>query len=111
MSHFEDASVALGELALAPPAPPVLLSDPAAADRMMFMAFPAGWFGDWHPAPRRQFFFQLSGELEVEVGDGELRRFAAGSVVLVEDLAGRGHTTRVVGDAEVRAAVVQLPAG
>lgn len=50
-----------------------------------------------HVAPRRQFVVLLEGELEVEVSDGEVRRFGAGGVLLVEDTAGRGHVTRALG--------------
>jgi quercetin dioxygenase-like cupin family protein len=59
---------------------------------------PSGWFGDWHPAPRKQYMFCLSGELEVEVSDGEIRRFNPGSVILLEDTSGKGHVSRVVGE-------------
>jgi quercetin dioxygenase-like cupin family protein len=52
-----------------------------------------------HASPRRQFIVQLAGEVEIEVSDGEARRFGPGSVMLVEDVAGKGHTTRRVGDA------------
>jgi quercetin dioxygenase-like cupin family protein len=70
--------------------------------------FPSGWFGDWHPTPRKQFFFGLSGEYEVKVSDGESRVFGPGSVVLVEDVAGKGHVTRAVGSEGVLTAIVQL---
>ena len=43
---------------------------------------------DWHPAPARQFVLLLKGELEVEAGDGERRRFNEGSIVFVEDTKG-----------------------
>jgi hypothetical protein len=52
----------------------------------------------------------MSGELEVEVSDGEIRRFSAGSLVLLEDTTGKGHLTRVVGSTGVDAVFVQLPA-
>ena len=32
------------------------------------------------------------------LGDGSLHRFGPGHVTLAEDLTGRGHTTRVVGN-------------
>lgn len=51
---------------------------------------------DWHPAPHRQFIITLEGEVEIEVGDGERRRFGPGSVLLVEDTSGRGHRSRTV---------------
>jgi hypothetical protein len=40
----------------------------------------------------------LSGEAEIEIGDGTVRRFGPGDVMLAEDTTGRGHVTRVVGD-------------
>lgn len=71
-------------------------------------AGPAGWFGDWHPAPHRQFFFFfLVGEFEIRVSDGAVRRFGPGSILFVEDTTGREHTTRNVGD-DAMVAVVQL---
>jgi hypothetical protein len=51
--------------------------------------------------------FCLSGELEVEVSDGEIRRFGPGSVILVEDTSGKGHVSRVVG--EVRGYMAAMP--
>jgi hypothetical protein len=36
----------------------------------------------------------LSGTVEYETSDGEIRRQAPGTVVLVEDTQGRGHITR-----------------
>jgi quercetin dioxygenase-like cupin family protein len=110
LSHFEDRAVTLIEGAYAPPAPPFFVSEPEQAQAVVMTTIPPGWVGDWHPSPRLQWWFQLSGELEVEVGDGEKRRFVAGSIVRVEDTTGRGHVTRVLGDAEVRAVYVHLPA-
>jgi quercetin dioxygenase-like cupin family protein len=46
---------------------------------------PAGWFGDWHPTPRRQFIIYLSGEMDYEASDGEVRRLTPGNFVLLED--------------------------
>jgi hypothetical protein len=70
--------------------------------------FPAGWVGDWHPAPFRQLYFLLSGAIEVEVSDGEKRRAEAGAIFLVEDLEGRGHITRVEGARDALGAIVHL---
>jgi hypothetical protein len=35
-----------------------------------------------------------AGQIEIEVSDGEVRRFSGGDVLLVEDVDGRGHRTR-----------------
>ena len=108
-SHFEDVKVQLNLVDFAPPAPPLNVSDVSPATGVGFVSFPVGWNGDWHPAPRRQLFLFLAGEIEAETGDGETRRFGPGSAVLVEDTSGAGHRSRVVGDAEVVAAVVHMP--
>ncbi len=108
-SHFEDVEVALAPVDFAPPAPPLDVSVPGPASRFLFLAAPAGWAGDWHPVPRRQWMLYLAGEIEVETSDGEVRRFRSGSATLVEDTTGKGHRSRVVGDDAVLLAVVQLP--
>ncbi len=111
-SHFRDVEVPLSGDAFAPPAPPLFTSERVEAERTLFFHAPVGWFGDWHPTPARQYFIALSGDLEVHVSDGEVRHVRGGDVVLLEDLTGRGHTTRVIGDEPACAAVVQLaPAG
>ena len=93
----------------APPAPPLLLSPFTAASRFGFLELPAGWHGDWHPSPYRQFFIALSGTGEVEVGDGETWSCTPGSVLLCEDTTGRGHITRVGSEAALLLAVIHLP--
>jgi quercetin dioxygenase-like cupin family protein len=108
LTHFADSDIPLAEKAYAPPAPPFLLSDAETARTVAMTEIPPGWVGDWHPSPVLQWWFQLAGELEVEVGDGEKRRFVAGSIVRVEDTTGRGHVTRVVGTEPVRAVYVRL---
>lgn len=107
-SHFEDVDVEMTPGQYAPPAPPFDVSTPLAAERAMFCSIQPGWHGDWHPTPRRQFYLQLSGRLEVEVSDGEIRRLDPGHVVLTEDLDGAGHATRVVGDVPSVGAFVHL---
>ena len=106
-SHFADSQIDLSLADYAPPAPPISVSEVIAADAVVFLSSPIGWFGDFHPAPRRQFIFFISGELEVEVSDGETRRFGPGSVLMVEDTVGQGHMSRVVGDE--RAYIMAVP--
>ena len=108
-SHFDDVTVSVAPIDFAPPAPPLNMATPLEAERLILCTIPAEWVGDWHPAPRRQFYIQLSGELEVAVTDGEIRRFSAGSLLLLEDTTGKGHLTRVVGSTTVDAVFVQLP--
>ena len=62
---------------------------------------------NWHHAPRRQYVIVLSGEFELEVSDGNVRRVRPGSTYLVEDLSGKGHCMRV--PAWVEACIAFIP--
>ena len=108
-SHSQDVEAGFVPAAFAPLAPPLGESAPEPASRFLFLSAPPAWAGDWHPVPRRQWMLYLSGQIEVETSDGEGRRFVPGSATLVEDTAGKGHRSRVVGDDAVLRAVVQLP--
>ena len=107
-SHFEDIEIDLTLTEYVPPAPPLSLSSFTPATQFGFMNAPAGWSSDWHPTSARNIFFVLTGEWEVTASDGESRRFAAGSVLLVEDTEGKGHSSRVVSEEDSLAAMVQL---
>jgi len=67
------------------------------ASSVVFRSAPVGHVIDWHPAPRRQYVVSLSGRWEIECSDG-VRLFKAGDVMLAEDLTGKGHISRVVGN-------------
>ncbi len=94
-THFEDVEVELSQEGRGS-----ALSAPLPATGIIFRRSPADQNIDWHPAPRRQFIITLSGEAELEASDGEVRRIGPGSVVLAEDLTGKGHITRGVGTQE-----------
>jgi hypothetical protein len=49
---------------------------------------------DWHNPPQRLLVLWLSGEVEFETSDGDVRRLPAGSAVLAEDTSGKGHISR-----------------
>jgi hypothetical protein len=85
-----------------------LLTKPQAAKLIVFAEQPAGTFLDWHPAPRRQYVIVVSGQLEIGLGDGTLRRFGPGDARLVEDTTGQGHTTRYLGPGPVITATIPL---
>ena len=56
-------------------------------------AVPAGTT-DWHNPPQRLLVLWLTGEVEFETSDGDIRRLAAGSVLLAEDTTGKVHISR-----------------
>jgi quercetin dioxygenase-like cupin family protein len=51
----------------------------------------------WHHAPGRYAVLTLSGALDIEIGDGTVRRLGPGDILIAEDLTGQGHATREVG--------------
>lgn len=108
LSHFRDDQVNFEQVNFAPPAPSVGLSSYTDTNKLVFFQLPPSWFGDWHPAPKKQFFCCLKGQLEITAGDGQIRRFRPGDVFLLEDTRGNGHQTKVIGEQEFVAAVVQL---
>lgn len=87
MKPFKDVEGAHGEAA-----------PTQAASAITFRVAPPGYVLNWHCAPRRQYSISLSGQAEIEVGDGTVVRLGPGDIVLAEDLTGRGHVTRVVGN-------------
>jgi quercetin dioxygenase-like cupin family protein len=97
MKPFKDVEGAYGEAA-----------PTQAATGITFRMSPPGYVLDWHCAPRRQYSISLSGQAEIEVGDGIIARVGPGDVVLAEDLTGQGHITRVVGTEPRVYAIVPL---
>ncbi|MBV8087281.1 MAG: hypothetical protein JO247_20920 [Chloroflexi bacterium] len=78
------------------------------AEHIVFRSAPPGNFIDWHPAPRRQFVITISGQGEIGLEDGTKIVFGPGHVNLAEDLTGKGHTTRVIGDVPRVTATIPL---
>ena len=65
---------------------------------MIFRSSPDGSFSDWHNAPRLQYVIVLSGQMEIGIGDSTKRVLDPRDILQVEDLTGKGHTTRSVGN-------------
>jgi hypothetical protein len=102
-SHFEDVVVPLGLASAAG-----LLSELRPASGIAFRETGLDYDYAWHPAPRRQYIINLSGGLEIEIGDGTRRRLGAGDVLLAEDTTGRGHCSRAIGNEPRRSVVVTI---
>ena len=87
-SHFQDILVPLHQEGAA------LRSDLFAGTGAAFGETHRGGPGAFHNAPRRQWVVVLSGHMDVEIGDGTVRRFGPGEVFLADDLTGEGHLVR-----------------
>jgi hypothetical protein len=97
-SRFEDAGIPLEPGFAVPPAEPLYSAEFSPAAAAFWVGAPAAWKGDApHPAPRRMIFVTVRGEYEVEASDRTTRRFPPGSVLLLEDTSGAGHSTKIIG--------------
>jgi quercetin dioxygenase-like cupin family protein len=102
-SHLEELSFSFmpGDIAEQSPT--------QAASGISFSRIKPGAFSDWHNAPRRQYVITLAGAIEIGLGDGSVHRLGPGDGILAEDLTGKGHTTRAVGN-DTRVVVIPLAA-
>ncbi len=90
-SHFEDVEIPLKDLGHIG-----RLSQLQEATGIVFRTTEGDYEYGWHNAPRRQYVINLDAPVEIEVGDGTVRRLEPGSVLLAEDTTGRGHISRAV---------------
>jgi quercetin dioxygenase-like cupin family protein len=92
-SHFEDKEIEWVEESRASK-----LSQRFPANGIVFREVAPSYDLDWHPAPRRQYIINLTGAVEITASDGESRVIGAGEVLLVEDVTGKGHLSKSVGN-------------
>jgi hypothetical protein len=94
-SHMEDIDIKLQPKKLFKDTPPLCLTEnfPASSYNICYVPKGTGK-SDWHNPPQRFLVLWLTGEVEFETSDGDIRRLPAGSVVLAEDTTGKGHISR-----------------
>ncbi len=68
-----------------------------AVSAAQFIRWHAGTVWEWHTAASKQYVVTVSGRGEVEVAGGKKFPLNPGTVLLAEDVSGKGHTTRVLG--------------
>jgi hypothetical protein len=92
-THFEDVEVPLINRSASGSSQ---ISDLMKVTGIMFRRTGEDYDLDFHRAPRRQFIVNLTGGVELEVSDGEVRRFPPGSIILAEDTTGKGHKSKAI---------------
>jgi hypothetical protein len=102
-SHFNDFEIELQDAG-----PIGRLSKKLFVKGIVFRVNDADYNYDWHTAPEKQYIIMLVGEIEIEVSDGEKRTFCGGDILLVEDVGGQGHKTRVTNDKPRRSILVTV---
>jgi hypothetical protein len=83
-------------------------SDLQEAPGVLFREMDADYDSGWHCVPHPLYLVILAGEIEIEAGSGEVRRFGAGAILRPEDDNGEGHRTRGVGGRIISTVVVNL---
>ena len=91
-THFRDIDIEMSQVG-----PDGTTSKRLPATGVYFRTTPADWFFDWHPAIRRQYIVNLDAPHQVQASDGERRIIDAGEIYLVEDVCGKGHLSRGLG--------------
>ncbi len=91
-AHAEDI-----RMKMAPTDVSTEVSEMAKVPGVQFRRQAPNYFEDWHTAPRRQYVITLSGRGEIELSDGKKLSLYPGRILLLEDVTGKGHTSRGVG--------------
>jgi hypothetical protein len=99
-THFREVAVPLKQLATSPPAQPSAQSELQPATTIRHVAYQPNWGAHdrdnniFHNASSRRFLSVRHGDLYIKVSDGETRRFQAGDLVEILDMApSKGHIT------------------
>jgi hypothetical protein len=109
VSAIEEGGTELESGFAVPPAEPLYSGPFLATGGSFWVGAPTNWAGDApHPAPRRMIFVTVQGVYEVTVGDGTTHRFPPGSVLIVEDTTGAGHSTKITSIEDVVVFAVNL---
>lgn len=103
-SHFEEISIPLTDAG-----PIGFLSQAQRVGTIIFRKVTEQYDYDFHCAPARQYIALMDGEIEIETSLGEVRTFAPGQVLLVEDTTGKGHRSRNLRDAVRSSIFITLP--
>ena len=86
-SQFEEIELNLKEFEIG------ALSRQLRPDSVIFRVSEPGLVNDWHTAPGKTMIIVVSGSVQTEVTNGEVRRFDAGGICYAEDVTGPGHLT------------------
>jgi len=104
-SHFEDGRIDLEDMGAMG-----RISKLWRGKGVIFREVDGDYALDFHTAPRRQFVINLTGSVDIEVGDGSVRRLGPGDILLAEDTTGEGHISRAVDGEPRRCLFVPLDA-
>jgi hypothetical protein len=105
MSHFERVPVKFSSV---PGSPGTAQSDEFSTAKAYVVRGAPGFFEDWHNADVRRYVVTISGRAEIEVAGDQKFVAQPGDLVLAEDLTGKGHRFRVLGNSDWVALFVDM---
>jgi len=68
----------------------------------------SGHFADFKPSEEPKWLVLMSGELEITASTGEKRCFSRGTTFLLQDIKGKGHALRTIGNETCAVMLVTL---
>jgi hypothetical protein len=106
MSHFERVPVKFSTVPGEPSG--IARSEDHATAKAYVVRAAAGVFEDWHNADVRRYVVTIRGRAEIEVAAEQKFVAQPGDLFLAEDLTGKGHRFRVLGDSDWVALFVDM---
>ena len=97
-THIRRAVIDFEMRDFAPPSQPLGVSADMPSSASLFLTAPPGWDENFHPTPRKQLAVLLKGNVRISVSDGESIALEPGDTFLLNDMASKGHLTRVQGE-------------
>lgn len=101
-SHFEDCEIPLAEASLGK------ISSAIQSANVQFGQVEGFYEIPWHNATSPHYVVILQGPIEMEVSNGIKRCFNSGDIILAEDISGKGHITRGLGEGPKQYLVIPL---
>jgi quercetin dioxygenase-like cupin family protein len=98
LSHFEQVNVKLSPVPGAHAS--VERSEPVSRKNSYVVHIAPGFLEDWHNPDVPRYVITIRGRTEMEVAGEQKLVAQPGQVVLAEDLTGKGHRFRVLGDSD-----------
>ncbi len=85
------------------------LSQPFRVKELFFRETDPEYDYDFHNAPQKQFIILLDGQIEIASSLGEKRIFKGGDILLMENVEGKGHSTKAINDIVRRSIFITIP--
>jgi hypothetical protein len=108
VSHFKEGAAPFAPIAIPGLDDPPLALTFAGGSGTAFLRLAPRQVEDWHPSPRKTLLVVIKGASRVTAGDGTVKEFHPGDVVLMEDMMGKGHITEPAGDGEHIALIIPI---